>query len=129
MRCPKFLFWTLSSACSGEEALGLESGLITDQQITASSSWDTAHGKQNARLNRQAARGKTSAWSAGSNDLNQWLQIDLGRNVKITKLATQGRNDYGNQWVKSYTFAYSADGSNVLQAYKENEVDKVLWCP
>ncbi|XP_066026371.1 uncharacterized protein [Pocillopora verrucosa] len=114
------------AACSGEEALGLESGLITDQQITASSSWDTAHGKQNARLNRQAARGKTSAWSAGSNDLNQWLQIDFGRNVKITKLATQGRNDYGNQWVKSYTFAYSADGSNVLQAYKENEVDKVF---
>ena len=49
--------------------------------------------------------------------------------MKITKLATQGRNDYGNQWVKSYTFAYSADGSNVLQACKENEVDKVLWCP
>ena len=113
----------------GEEALGLESGLITDQQITASSSLRKANGKQNARLNHQAARGKKSAWSAGRNDLNQWLQIDFGRNVKITKLATQGRNDYGNQWVKSYTFAYSADGSNVLQAYKENEVDKVLWCP
>ena len=49
--------------------------------------------------------------------------------MKITKLATQGRNDYGNQWVKSYTFAYSADGSNVFQAYQENEVDKVQWCP
>lgn len=114
------------AACSGEEALGLESGLITDQQITASSSWNTAHGKQNARLNRQAARGKTSAWSAGSNDLNQWLQIDFGRNVKITKLATQGRNDYGDQWVKSYTLAYSADGSNVFQTYQENELDKVF---
>ena len=129
MRCPNYLFWTLSSACSGEEALGLESGLITDQQITASSSWDTAHGKQNARLNRQAARGKTSAWSAGSNDLNQWLQIDFGRNVKITKLATQGRKDWGDQWVKSYTLAYSAEGSNVFQAYQENESDKVQWFP
>ena len=129
MRCPNYLFWTLSLACSGEEALGLESGLITDQQITASSSWDAAHGQQNARLNHQAARGKTSAWSAQSNDLNQWLQIDFGRNVKITKLATQGRNDYGDQWVKSYTLAYSAEGSNVFQAYQENESDKVQWFP
>ncbi|CAH3128096.1 unnamed protein product, partial [Pocillopora meandrina] len=116
----------LESACSGEEALGLESGLITDQQITASSSWDAAHGQQNARLNHQAARGKTSAWSAQSNDLNQWLQIDFGRNVKITKLATQGRNDYGDQRVKSYTLDYSAEGSNVFQAYQENESDKVF---
>ena len=49
--------------------------------------------------------------------------------MKITKLATQGRNDYAIQWVKSYTFAYSADGSNVFQVYQENEVDKVQWCP
>ncbi|CAH3128101.1 unnamed protein product [Pocillopora meandrina] len=116
----------LEAACSGEEALGLESGLITDQQITASSSWSKSLGKQNARLNQLAARGKKSSWSAQSNDLNQWLQIDFGRNVKITKLATQGRNDYGDQWVKSYTLAYSAEGSNVFQAYQENESDKVF---
>ena len=48
--------------------------------------------------------------------------------MKITKLATQGRNDYGDQWVKSYTLAYSADGSNVFQTYQENELDKVQWC-
>ena len=49
--------------------------------------------------------------------------------MKITKLATQGRNDYGDQWVKSYTLAYSAEGSNVFQAYQENESDKVQWFP
>ena len=129
IHCPNYLFWTLSSACSGEEAFGLESGLITDQQITASSSWSKSLGKQNARLNQLAARGKKSSWSAQSNDLNQWLQIDFGRNVKITKLATQGRNDYGDQWVKSYTLTYSAEGSNVFQVYQENESDKVQWFP
>lgn len=111
--------------CSGEEALGLESGLITDQQITASSSWDQVHGAPNARINNAAGRGKTSAWSAGSNDGNQWLQVDFGRDVKISKFATQGRNDYGNQWVKSYTLAYSVDGSSVFQIYQENGIDKV----
>ena len=49
--------------------------------------------------------------------------------MKITKLATQGRNDYGDQRVKSYTLDYSAEGSNVFQAYQENESDKVQWFP
>ena len=102
----------------------MESGLVTKQQMTAYSSYDTNHGPSNARLNLAAARGKTGAWSAGANDENQWLQVDFLRNVKITTFATQGRQDY-DQWVTKYKLAYSEDGSSTFQTYQENGADKV----
>lgn len=57
------------------------------------------------------------SWSARINDhYRQWLQIDLGRPTRITKIATQGRKDY-RQWVKRYTISYSQDGA-VFTDYK-----------
>ena len=102
----------------------MESGLVTDQQISASSSWNKHHGPENARLNLVAARGKTGAWSAESNDRNQFLQVDFWRDVKITKFQTQGRQDW-DQWVKKYTLSYSVDGSSSFQTYQENSIAKV----
>ena len=102
----------------------MASGAITDQQITASSEWDKNHGPENARLNVAAANGKTGAWSSKSNDLNQWIQVDFGRNVKVTKFATQGRSDY-EQWVTSYTLSYSVDRAIDFEVYQENNNEKV----
>lgn len=100
------------------------SGAITSQQITAYSQHDVNHGPENARLNHAADGRKMGAWSAEANDLNQWLQVDFGRNVKITKFATQGRQD-ANQWVKSYTLSFSKEKEPVFQTYQENDEDKV----
>ena len=125
LNCRHFLFLVSSSECIGEEPLGLESGLVTNQQMTASSSYNKYHGPSNARLNFAAARGKTGAWSAGTNDQNQWLQVDFLRNVKITKFATQGREECCSQWVTKYKLAYSVYDSSTFQTYQENEVDKV----
>ena len=72
----------------------MESGLVTDQQMSASSSYDKNHGPENAMLNLAAARGKTGAWSSKTNVQNQFLQVDFWRNVKITKFQTHGRQDY-----------------------------------
>lgn len=59
-----------------------------------------------------------SAWSAGTNDDKQWLQIDLGNpNTVVTRAATQGRNAH-NQWVTTYSLQFSGDGLN-FQYYKE----------
>ena len=115
------------SVCAGNEELGLESGHITDQQIKASSSWDKRHGTANARLNLAAARGKTGAWSSETLDQNQWLQVDFGRNVKVKKIATQGRQD-ADQWIKSYTLDYGVllvDDYSIFMPYKVNDVVKV----
>ncbi|KXJ25354.1 Venom prothrombin activator oscutarin-C non-catalytic subunit [Exaiptasia diaphana] len=89
--------------------LGLESGLILDSQLSASSEWNRAHRAANARLNFVPEAGRTGAWSARHNNLHQWLKIDFGRIAKINKLATQGRSD-SDQWVTRYTLSYSRYG-------------------
>lgn len=53
-------------------------------------------------------RGKLSrsqGWSAGSNDLNQWYQIDATRLCYIVGVVTQGRSSY-SQRVTSFKVAY-----------------------
>lgn len=112
--------------CAGEEALGLEIGAILNQQITASSQYSENHGPENARLNRVADPGrKVGAWSAANNNKDQWLRVDFGRIVKITKVATQGRQDY-SQWVKTYTLSFSEEKEKPFTTYKENDIDKVI---
>jgi len=108
------------------QALGMESGAISDAQISASSEFNADHAAIQGRLNFQETSKKSGSWSARTNDANQWLQIDLGNQLtKVTSLASQGRNynpswPYGahSQWVTKYKVQYSNDGSN-FQNYKE----------
>ena len=95
----------------------MESGAITDSQITASSQWDSNHAAVQARLNFKAGGGKQGGWSALSNDQNQWLQVDLGHETTIAAIATQGRNAH-DQWVTSYKLQYGIDGVS-FQYYME----------
>ena len=93
-----------SSECQG--ALGVESGAISDAQMSASSEYSASHAAIRGRLKY------SGSWSAGNIDANQWLQIDLGNQVtKVTRLATQGRYHY-NQWVSKFKLQYSDDGVN-----------------
>ena len=110
------------------QALGMENGAITDKQIKASSQWDSNHAPFQGRLHFQGIISKAGSWSAERNDLNQWLQVDLGSQfTKVTRVATQGRNAY-SQWVKRYKLLYSNDGVN-FQYYREQgkTVDKVQY--
>lgn len=114
-----------------DSVLGMESGLISDLQISASSRWDSNHAPTQARLNYQETKSKSGAWAAAHNNDKQWLQISLG-NTKITRVATQGRNyspswPYGShsQWVTKYKLQYSDDGVT-FQYYKEQGVVKVI---
>ncbi len=100
-----------------QEALGMESGGIKDAQISASSEWNANHAAIQGRLHFQAAAGRAGSWSAGTNDANQWLQIDLIGHYIVTRVATQGRNG-ADQWVKAYKLQYGDDGTN-FQSYKE----------
>ena len=96
----------------------MESGAISNGQVRASTEWDANHAAIQARLNFKAVPGKAGSWSAKHNNLGQWLQIDFGNTpTKVTGLATQGRNGYG-QWVIKYKVQYSDDGVN-FQYYTE----------
>ena len=52
-------------------------------------------------------------WISQYADANQFLQIDLGKVTKVTRIATQGRYDAG-WWTKTYTLAYSVDGGTFM---------------
>ena len=100
----------MSSFAECPKALGVESGVISDAQISASSQFDANHAAIQGRLHFQKSPGKAGSWSARTNDVNQWLQIDLGNQAtKVTRLATQGGNAY-SQWVTKYKLQYSQDG-------------------
>ena len=100
--------YSLCIACS--DPLGMESRKITDGQITASTEYNSVHGATNGRLNFKAGGGKTGAWSARTNDVHQWLQVDLGAKTEVTGIQIQGRQD-ADQWVTSFTISYSSDGT------------------
>ena len=89
----------------------METRLIKDVQITASSEYSKNHAAVQARLNFKAGGGKNGGWSALSNDANQWIQVALGNFSDVTGIATQGRNG-NNQWVTKYQLQYSDDGVN-----------------
>lgn len=112
----KFINEQDEGTCGGP--LGLESGQITDGQLTASSQWDWNHGARRGRLDIQKQGALRGAWSSRRNDGNQWLQIDLfDETSQVTGVATQGRFDW-NQWVTKYRLQYSVDGVT-FQFYKE----------
>ena len=95
----------------------MENRFIKDAQITASSQYDSNHAAIQARLNFKAGGGKQGAWSARSNNANQWIQVALNGYTKLTGIATQGRNGY-SQWVTKYQLQYSDDGVK-FHYYKE----------
>ena len=96
----------------------MEDYKITSAQISASSQYDLYNSSDQARLHNKAGDGKQGSWSAGANDLHQWLQVDLGIETTVTFVATQGRNQY-NQWVTKYKLNYSDDG-NSFQIFKQD---------
>lgn len=97
--------------------MGMENRQIRDAQITASSEYNENLAAVQGRLNLKALGVKTGAWSAWTNNIYQWLQVDLGKYRVVTGIATQGRNRV-NQWVTSYDLEYSEDGVTFVY-YKE----------
>ena len=100
----------------------MENGDITDKQITASSEWretdDYLYAYQ-GRLHLKTAGNMKGAWTAGQEDVNQWLQVDLrSYNARVTGVATQGRQDV-KQWVTKYKLQFSfVNETASFQTYK-----------
>ena len=85
------------------EPLGMESGVISDSQITVSSVRNNNQSPAQARLNNLG-------WTAALNDPKSWLQIDLGSYKIVTQLATRGSSQSATgSWVTSYRLQYSDD--------------------
>lgn len=93
-----------------DDPMGMEKGLISDAQLTASSAWSNnpkRYGAHRARLNLNTW---PAGWSTKKFDPKPWLQIDLGTQKMVTGVATQGLGKRVGEWVKTYRVAYSDDG-------------------
>ncbi|KAH1187331.1 discoidin, CUB and LCCL domain-containing protein 2 isoform X1 [Mauremys mutica] len=119
------LFTFKTSGCYG--TLGMESGVIPDSQITASSSleWPDQTGQahiwtpERARLKRPGP-----PWAAFTTDVYQWLQIDLNKEKRITGIITTGSTiaEY-YYYISAYRILYSDDAQK-WTVYREPGVDQ-----
>ncbi|XP_050683737.1 discoidin domain-containing receptor 2-like isoform X2 [Leptidea sinapis] len=128
--------------------LGMESGLIPDKDLTASSSFNDGNvGPQNGRLNQDI---KSGAWCPKpqiTTESTEWLQINLHSVHVITATGTQGRfgNSQGVEYAELYMLEYwrpklgkwiryrSQDGQEKLSGNtntyleKKNQLDPPIW--
>ncbi|XP_055727620.1 discoidin, CUB and LCCL domain-containing protein 2-like isoform X3 [Salvelinus fontinalis] len=106
------LFTFKTSGCYG--TLGLESGVVRDSQLSASSVWEWSDvigqpsewGPSGARLKRVGL-----PWVSAHSDQQQWLQVDLKKEKRITGITTTGSALLEYQfYVSAYRVLYSNDG-------------------
>ena len=71
----------------------MQTGVITDNQMSASSEWDPNHAASHGRIFFELTT-KADTWSGRRNDANQWLQIDLTVYFRVTRIVSQGRSDH-----------------------------------
>ena len=106
----------------------MESGAITDEQITASSEHNAMHSSKHGRLHFQEITNHAAgAWVANASDDNPWLQIDLIGQYIVTRVATQGRNSSKyQQFVTNYKLQYGDDEDQLQNYIKQGQAaDKV----
>lgn len=118
---PVKMVWFLPPEC--KEPLGMESGAISDKQITASSTFSRLFTPSIGRLHHKVVHHdetRGGAWVPSDKNSEQWLQVDLGpQRTTVKMVATQGR--YGRpQWVKTYKLQYSSDGGSFRDYKKVN---------
>uniref|UniRef100_A0A8C4LS53 Discoidin, CUB and LCCL domain-containing protein 2 n=1 Tax=Equus asinus TaxID=9793 RepID=A0A8C4LS53_EQUAS len=118
------LFTFKTSGCYG--TLGMESGVIADAQITASSvlEWTDHTGQENSWKPAKARLKKPGPpWAALATDEYQWLQV-LNKEKKITGIVTTGSTMVEhNYYVSAYRVLYSDDGQR-WTVYREPGVEQ-----
>lgn len=94
---------------------------IANSSMTASS-WKPGYYPYAARLFKSIGNG---SWCAGNNKVGEYLQVDIGRERTISRLAIQGDsvNFFG---VTQFSIVYSQNGV-FWKNYTENEVVKVTY--
>jgi hypothetical protein len=110
----------------------MEGKSIPDSAVTASTVYSGTHHRYlpsegRLRNTRDTSVFERSGCWAPSSSSNCYLQVDLGRVMLVTKVATQG-NEWtpANEYVSTYAVAYSLDNTN-WQDYEEENTLKVSF--
>ncbi|XP_030844597.1 neurogenic locus Notch protein isoform X1 [Strongylocentrotus purpuratus] len=103
---------TCGTAILNKPGLGLESYVIPDSSLTASSTYRSPE-SGNFTANKGRLNLAETAWGAETEDTEQWIQVDLLEPYRIIAVATQGNgktSDKGyREWVTSYKLACRTD--------------------
>eukprot|EP00931_Biecheleriopsis_adriatica_P074372 TRINITY_DN48447_c0_g1_i1.p1 TRINITY_DN48447_c0_g1~~TRINITY_DN48447_c0_g1_i1.p1 ORF type:complete len:939 (-),score=171.85 TRINITY_DN48447_c0_g1_i1:131-2947(-) len=84
--------------------------VIPDESITASSYYgdQSEYGKDAMWRSRMDC--DDVPWCAAASNSDQWIQWDLGEEKLVAMVFTKGRNDWSEQYVKTFYLSYSGDG-------------------
>ena len=100
----------------------MESGEISDTQITASSVWVGYTQAGGARLNFLSMYDTRRIWVAKQNDRLAWIQVAFHQIAVIIEVQTQGRTE--NQMFYNYTLSYGNNGVD-FETYEQDDAIKV----
>ncbi|XP_069563154.1 discoidin, CUB and LCCL domain-containing protein 2 isoform X1 [Brachyistius frenatus] len=122
------LFTFRTNGCYG--TLGLESGGVADTQLNASSVWDWSDATRQRVWAPSGARLKKAGlpWAPSHSDQQQWLQVDLKRDKRLTVITTTGSTLREYQYyVSAYRVLYSYDGKQWYSYREANSTqDKIF---
>ena len=96
-----------------------------NEQLTASSHYNNIPRADRSRLHTTEGNGNAGAWSSSTLSVGEYIQVDLRTVRRLERVATQGRNNH-NQWVTSYSMAYSVDDEHYAYIYNADGSDKVF---
>ncbi|XP_066592501.1 discoidin domain-containing receptor 2 isoform X2 [Prorops nasuta] len=104
-------------------ALGMESGEISDEDISASSMYDPSLGPKHARLRRNEGGGAWCPKNVLTKDRNEYLEVNLHSPRILTAARTQGRYGNGNgvEYTEEYYVEYWRPGFNKWVRWKNRQ--------
>ncbi|CAH1781368.1 unnamed protein product [Owenia fusiformis] len=102
----------------GSEELVTGPSIVPDERITSSSDFDAYHSSNRARMHTLKEGPNKGGWAAKNNDVNQWIQAEFSRPMRVRVIATQGRSDV-DQWVTRYMLEYSYRTDSNFQMYQQ----------
>ncbi|EDO43328.1 predicted protein, partial [Nematostella vectensis] len=110
------------------DPLGVESGLIDNKAIRATSWITIDDNPKNARLNNIEGEG---AWCPRTVDQSQFLEINIGHVTRVTSVATQGRFPVAechviDAWVTKFALEYLDLDGMAWKNYTEQGVIKIF---
>nr|XP_043901503.1 neuropilin-1a-like [Solea senegalensis] len=105
------------------EPLGMESGEISSDQITASSQYNSNWSPERSRLNYAE-----NGWTPSDDTIKEWIQVDLGFLRFITAIGTQGaisKETKKHYFVRSFKVDLSSNGEDWVPV-KEGPKQKIF---
>ncbi|KAM3866381.1 neuropilin-1a-like [Diretmus argenteus] len=105
------------------EPLGMESGEISSEQISASSQYNYKWSPERSRLNYQ-----DNGWTPSDDTVREWIQVDLGFLRFVTAIGTQGaisKDTTKHYFVRSYKVDVSSNGEDWVTV-KEGSKQKIF---